>query len=172
VNVVVCDSGPLTHLWQIRQWAAFAVFAEIHLADQVVAETHNHVPLDEFTAITTCRLLIHSVDQLESMRAKDSLDGNIRLQDADLATFVLAQRLAPSTVLTDDLALRRVVESAGLVAMGSVGLLLRAFTANLLSADELKQAFDALFVHSSLYLSPVFREFVQREVEKALQGRQ
>lgn len=171
MSVIVCDSGPLTHLWQIRQWAAFAVFAEIHLADQVVEETRNHVPLDAFATITTSRLLIHTVDRLESMRAKDSLGSNIRLQDADLATFVLAQRLAPSTVLTDDLALRRVVESAGLVAIGSVGLLLRAFTANLLSADELKQAIDTLFVHSSLYLSPIFREFVQREVEKALQSR-
>jgi hypothetical protein len=34
----VCDSGPLTHLWQIGQWQAFSTFDALHVPTQVAQE--------------------------------------------------------------------------------------------------------------------------------------
>jgi hypothetical protein len=32
MTTAVCDSGPLTHLWQIGQWQAFGTFDAIHMS--------------------------------------------------------------------------------------------------------------------------------------------
>ena len=171
MSYAVCDSGPLTHLWQIQQWSAFAVFSELHVANQVAVEVRDHVHLDEFTAMTNCQLTLHLVDQAALEKGWNLVGSSDQLQDADIATLMLALRLAPPFVLTDDLALRRALDELSLRPMGSVGLLLRAYAAALLTAEQLRQAIDNLFVHSTLYLSPLFRSFVQREVEKALRHR-
>jgi hypothetical protein len=68
MSSAVCDSGPLTHLWQIQQWSAFAVFSELHVANQVAVEVREHVHLDQFTAMTNCQLTLHSVDQTAQLR--------------------------------------------------------------------------------------------------------
>jgi hypothetical protein len=65
-------------------------------------------------------------------------------------------------VLTDDLALRRHLERRGTIAVGSVGLLIRAFHIGILKRQELDNAIDMLFEESSLHLSHVFRSYVRK----------
>lgn len=158
----VCDSGPLTHLWQIGVWSAFGTLEAIHVAAVVVQEIREHVALDQLEILVGCALHTYAVTQHEIESSQMALPLKITLQNADLATLALARRIAPDLVLTDDLALRRAVEAQGQVPMGSVGLLLRAFKAGLLDAKSLDQAIDGLFVHSTLYLSPRFKSYVRR----------
>jgi len=124
--------------------------------------------MEQLAVYTGFSLQVHEVDRVEVGQTRSALTEGNKLQDADIATIVLSRRLMPALVLTDDLTLRRTLESLGLTPMGSVGLVLRAYAADRLTKTELHQAIDSLFVQSTLYLSPIFRAFVQREVARIL----
>ncbi len=164
----VCDSGPLTHLWQIDMWSVFGTFGTLHIAEQVAQEVREHVVLNRMKDLAGCPLHIHAVLEQEIESTQKAFPPEVTLQRPDWATLALARRLAPDLVLTDDLALRRAVEAVGQVPMGSVGLLLRAYKAGLLDADALSRAIDGLFVHSTLYLSPAFKSYVRRLIAEAI----
>jgi len=158
----VCDSGPLTHLWQINQWQAFRTFDAIHVPEQVAREVARHVSLAQMTAVTGRDVRVDAVSEQEIALARQTAPANLTLHEADLATLALARRQAPDLVLTDDLVTRQAVEAQGQTPMGSVGVLLRAYRADFLDAVALNQAIEGLFVHSSLYLSPNFKSYVRR----------
>jgi predicted nucleic acid-binding protein len=164
----VSDSGPLTHLWQIDSWQAWGTFQVLHIAAQVAQEVRKHVPLEQFENQAGCALHIHDIPQ----HAIDAHPQATLSQHADVATLILAQQTTPELVLTDDLALRRAIEEQGQTPMGSVGILLRAYKAGLFNAQMLNQAIDGLFVHSTLYLSPSFKSYVQRLIAELIAQRQ
>jgi predicted nucleic acid-binding protein len=159
---VVCDSGPLTHLWQIGRWHAFRTFDAIHVSEEVAQEVARHVSLAQMTTVAGRDVSVDAVSEQEITAARQTTPANLTLHEADLATLALARRLAPDLILTDDLATRQAVESLGQTLMGSVGILLRAYKGGLLDAAALDQAIEGLFVHSSLYLSPNFKSYVRR----------
>lgn len=154
---VVCDSGPLTHLWQIGQWQTFVTFDIIHVAAQVAAEVEHHVSLIQMTDFAGCSVRIEPVSAQEIAVAHQNAPTELTLHEADLATLALAQRVMPDLVLTDDLATRQAVEAQGQSPMGSVGILLRAYKAGLFDAATLDQAIDGLFVHSTSISAPTSR---------------
>lgn len=163
---VVSDSGPLTHLWQIGEWRAFRTFDAIRVPMQVAAEVERHVQLGQMIDLAGHIVMIEPVSQPEIAAIRRAFSARLTLHEADLATLVLAQRQMPDLVLTDDLAVRQAVEAQGLTPMGSVGVLLRAYKAGLLDPAALDRAIDALFVHSTLYLSPNFKSHVFRLIAK------
>lgn len=157
MTIAVSDSGPLTHLAQIDLGAALETLAVVHLSTQVVAEVRAYVALAQWEKL----IQVHEVSPPEIAVQRAAVPSGTVLQIADLATLVLARRLSPELVLTADLALRRVIEAQGYTPMGSVGVLLWAYKRGMLDKAALDRAIDNLFVHSTLYLSPVFKTYVR-----------
>jgi predicted nucleic acid-binding protein len=158
--IIVCDTGPLTHLWQVDLWPAFEVFDETHLPVQVANEVQQHVDLDQLKHFT--RLQIHTVSPIQIETAKQAQPQDVRLQFTDLAVLALAQMLTHDLVLTDDLDLRRTLEGQRFRPMGSVGVLVHAYKTHLIDRDQLDQAIEKLFTQSTLYLSPQFKSYVRQ----------
>ncbi len=80
-----------------------------------------------------------------------------------------SQRFA-SAVLTDDLDLRRCLEDQGAVVVGSVGVLVRAYSRGYLTRAELENAIEALFAQSTLHTSRAFAAHVRRLLDELLRG--
>jgi predicted nucleic acid-binding protein len=156
----VCNTGPLTHLWQIQSWSIFSLFETVHVAEQVIAEIAAHADITILSQKVD--LQIHLVSMAEIQPIAATIPAHLTLHLADLATLVLAHKIQPDLVLTDDLALRKAIEGYQLKPMGSVGLVLRAYKRGLLSAEALDQAIEGLFVHSTLYLSSQFKQYVKK----------
>jgi predicted nucleic acid-binding protein len=164
--IIVCDTGPLTHLWQIDLWPAFVVFDETHMPVQVVDEVQHHVDLDQLQHFT--RVQIHTVSPTQVATVRQAQPQDTRLHVTDFAVLALAQTLTHDLVLTDDLDLRRALEAQHLRPMGSVGVLVSAYKTRLIDRDQLTQSIDKLFTQSTLYLSPQFKSSVRHLIDAQL----
>ena len=142
---VVCNSGPLTHLWQIELWPAFQAFSAIYVPDLVIQEVETHVPLAEFTNIAMRHIQREAIAEDELAACRASLTEERFLSETDVAVVALAQRLRPDFTLTDDLTLRRAIEKCELQFMGSVGLVMYAYKIGLLTDSRLDDAIEGYF---------------------------
>jgi predicted nucleic acid-binding protein len=167
--IVVCDSGPLIHLWEIGLWSSFGTFETVHVPQQVVEEVQHYVELEEFERLSGCPLYRHpvTVEQLAATRATVTRSESLQL--ADIATLALADAIQPTLALTDDLALRQALEAHGHQPMGTVGIILRGYKHNLVERGALDGLVDKLFVQSTLYLSANFKNYVRKLVTEALE---
>ncbi len=172
MRCVVCDTGTLTHLWQIDLWIAFRAFDAIHLPEHVVKEVEQHVELERLPgSASSCTLEVHPISQPQIEAIRSSMRSSpFMLQVTDLAVLVLSQTLKPDFTLTDDLTLRRALEQQGHTPMGSVGLLLYAYKSKLITRQQLDQTIDRLFVQSTLYLSPQFESYIRKLIKTRLSG--
>jgi len=61
LTTATCDSGPLTHLWQIDLWSALSTLAAIHIPDRVADEVASHVELSRLAEFAGSTPLYHIV---------------------------------------------------------------------------------------------------------------
>ena len=155
----VADSGPPIHLNQIRRLDLLALLAPLNVSTQVRSELAQ-------TGVWTALRKVRRLDVRRHPIANRSIETERRrwaapqLSAADLSVLVLARRISRANVLTDDLRLRHCVHALGRRAIGSVGVLVRAYRLKKISSFQLRRAISELFDDSSLYLSLVFREKV------------
>jgi predicted nucleic acid-binding protein len=90
-----------------------------------------------------------------------------KLHRADASIIALADDLRIKPILTDDMELRKALESKGHEAVGSIGAAVRAYKLKKLTREALEDLIDDLFSHSSLHLSKEFRQLI-REMLVAL----
>ena len=157
----VADTGPVLHLQEIKQLKALAIFNHLVMPNLVAEELRAHAIDPSHLGIRELVITVVVVDKREwSPIVRETNPPAIHPADAQV--FILAQSSQFQTpVLTDDLALRRRLESQGATVVGSVGVLVRAYTTGHIKRDELESAVDALFTTSSLRTSRAFRAYVR-----------
>lgn len=152
----VIDTGPLIHLHEINRLEFVkAVFNMIHLPEQVKREIHNEAIIQFLHQNTIC-VSIHSVNEPELFVTKEAYSG-FQLHLADLALLSLLPKIQNAVAVTDDLALRKAVESGGITAVGTIGILLNAYKRGVIDKPQLIKLLDLCFNDSSLYLSSAFK---------------
>ena len=157
----VSDTGPPLHLSEIRQESLLNLFKSVTIPEDVKIELIRHGVFDMIARILNDRLFIEDAKQSE-LDKQYRLMKDFRVHKADLCVAVLAARLLPDMVLTDDLELRKGLEVQSFTVVGSVGILVRAFKTGRLKKDELQDCFDRLFDGSTLYLSKGFVVYVRK----------
>ena len=157
----ISDTGPLLHLREIGRLDALGVFDRLLVPGSVADELHTYgLKLDEAVPGVSVALVPVSEEQRNQALAENN---GAPVHPADAEVFVLAREDGfLRTVLTDDLALRRLLEAYGATVTGSVGVLVRAFKLGRLNRHDLDSAIDALFDASTLHLSQAFRAYVRQ----------
>ncbi len=156
----ISDTGPVLHLQEIGKLAALAVVAPLVLPDLVAQElADRHSGAGSLQEVGV-QFRISRVETSDWQEVLSTIEAKI--QPADAQVFVLARAGAfQSLTLTDDLALRQVLERHGATVAGSVGILVRAYVSGSLSRDDLANSFDALTRDSTLHLSWSFRNYLK-----------
>lgn len=77
MTIATCDSGPLTHLWQIDLWAALGTFSSVHIPELVANEVASHVELGRFEELVGSVPLYHTVSSqiITNMRSQLPTEG-------------------------------------------------------------------------------------------------
>jgi predicted nucleic acid-binding protein len=132
----------------------------IFISTQVRAELRQQAVHEMVFKSLEDRIHVQRVTLSEITVQRGRLQG-YSLHTADLSTAALAGRLKPDVVLTDDLQLRKALEVHGHKVVGSVGVMVRAFTCGIIGKAELHTAIDELLDGSSLYTSRAFRQHVR-----------
>ncbi len=155
----VSDTGPILHLMEIGYSACLKCVETIYISPQVRTELRKHAAHEIlFRSLDVC-VHVKRVTLSEIAAQRGRMQGYL-LHTADLSTAALAERLKPDVVLTDDLQLRKALEMHGHKVVGSVGVIVRAFTSGIIDKPELHAAIDKLLDGSSLYTSRAFCKHV------------
>jgi predicted nucleic acid-binding protein len=155
----VADTGPLLHLAEIDRLRYLNCVGAIVISSQVRAELRRHFVRDRVLELFAGLVRVERVTLSEIAAQRGRLQG-FGLHKADLSTVALAEKMKPNFVLTDDLQLRKALETQGHKVVGSVGVVVRAFTFGIIDKAELQTIIDELLDGSSLYTSRSFRRHV------------
>lgn len=154
----ISDTGPVLHLQEIGRLSALATVSPLLFPGRVWEELESR-GLDA-AAFQRAGLSFKVSPAIHDLIPNPE---GPQLQPADIEVFLLAEeRSFEPLVLTDDLALRRLLESRGATVAGSIGVLIRAYVLGALSREELTTASEALLEESSLHLSRAFRTYVRK----------
>jgi predicted nucleic acid-binding protein len=159
---VISDTGPILHLHQIGWHPALTICERLVIPDLVAEELRIHGVdlLHMDTPELTFSMVSVTAAQWQAVRQNAGVQS---IQPADAQVFVLAEATQfRQLVLTDDLALRQHLEAHGTLVVGSIGVLVRAYSMHRLQRHELEIAMDALFDQSTLHLSKAFRMYVRQ----------
>ena len=160
----VSDTGPILHVAEIDRVKCLNCVDAIAISTQVRAELRQHAVHEIVFESLDGRIQVERVTLSEVAAQRGRLQG-YSLHTADLSVAALAERLKPDVVLTDDLQLRKALEVHGHKVVGSVGVMVRAFTCGIINKAELQMAIDELLDGSSLYTSRAFREHVHQMLD-------
>lgn len=168
VPEALSDTGPVLHLHEIEALRGLIPFSPLQFPELVWEELRARGIV---AALLRAAGIDPSVSAVEEgvWQAVLRLAEPVRIQPADAQVFALAQAGGfQALVLTDDLALRRLLESHGCTVVGSVGVLIRAHVSGVLRREELERSIDDLFEVSSLHWSSAFRAYVRQLLEEML----
>jgi len=155
----IADTGPILHLSEIGQTRCLNIFHALIIPD-LVAQELRVLQLDLARLNVTVNLVTVADSEWKPIITGI---GKGALHPADAQVFVLARsRHYQEPILTDDLVLRRRLENAGATVVGSLGILVRAYSSGQLDRSELDNAVNLLFNVSTLHASRAFQVYVQQ----------
>jgi predicted nucleic acid-binding protein len=169
VSEAISDTGPILHLAEIGALSVLAIFRRVLVSNQVNEELQKHgIDLaveGQLRPELTFETRVIGQDLVTGLLQELA---TFKLHRADASVIALADNLQIRSILTDDMELRKALESRGHKVIGTIGITVRAYKVGRLSREALENLIDDLFSHSSLHLSRGFRQFV-REMLIALE---
>ena len=156
----ITDTGPVLHLHEIGRLESLGIFDHLMMPDLVAEELRVYGLDPAHLGVAALRITVVAVERTAWEPVVHEISPLV-IQPAAAQVFVLARSdQFRKPVLTDDLALRRRLEGRGATVVGTVGLLVRAYSTGRLARDELNRAVDTLFTASTLHMSRAFRAYI------------
>lgn len=159
---VVCDAGPLIHLDEAGCLDLLADFKQVLVPESVWREVARHRP----AALAHSGIQLHRIAFAGTCSPElESLSQALLLHAGEKAALHEVQQRTGSWLLTDDTAARLAARSLGVIAHGTIGVLLRAIRRNQRTKREVLDVLHALPRISTLHLKRSLLTEIIRQVE-------
>ena len=159
MRVIVCDAGPIIHLYEAHCLHLLSRTGDLFLPHRVHQEVQTAIHMDiQWPEWLHVVRLSHN-EQSEARMWQTA--GGLHAGEAE--ALVLARQKKADWFLTDDAATRLFVSMLGIEVHGSLGIVLWSATKRHLTRKETESALNRL-EQSSLWLS----ETIYKEARKAL----
>lgn len=152
VNIAVADASPLIHLNEIGCLSLLRIFEILHIPGAVWLETVGQYRVLQKDILALGIVQQHNLPQSEIIRFTQE-KGFENLQDGERECLYLCKQIGVSILLTDDMAVREKANSLSLTPVGSLGVVVRAYRAGLVSLDNAERHITDLYSVSSLFIT-------------------
>jgi predicted nucleic acid-binding protein len=160
-NLVVCDAGPLIHLDEVGCLDLLSSFSRILVPDAVWHEVQRHRP----SALKNQQVSLLRAVALEAEPAElEALGKVLSLHPGEREAICVALEHGRALLLTDDAAARLAAGSLGLVAHGTIGVLVRAIRKKQRTREQVVDILKGLPTKSTLHLKRSLLESVIAEI--------
>jgi len=157
MRTIICDAGPIIHLYEARCLQLLRQTGNLYLPQRVFNEVQAILQLKESWPEWLQVINLSPHEQKEAGIWKKSGD----LHDGEAEAFILARRKKADWFLTDDSTTRLFVSLLGMEVHGSLGVILWNAAHKHLTRAETEQALNSL-ESSSLWLSSrIYQEALQ-----------
>ena len=151
-TVAVADAGPLIHLAEIGSLSFLLTFDSLHIPEAVWAETVGAGRIAETALLDLGIALRHNLSAVQ-VSTFVNRNGLQALHAGETASLTLCDHLGVSLLLTDDLAVRDAARRLGIKAVGSLGIVVRAYGQGRVSLADAEQQIENLYVSSTLFVT-------------------
>lgn len=160
MRIVVCDAGPIIHLYEARCLPLLKQTGNLFLPYRVYIEVQTALHMDTQWPewLQVVKLSSKEQNEAEVWQAAGGL------HSGEAEAFVLARQKNAAWFLTDDAATRLFVSLLGMEVHGSLGILLWNAAHRYLSRKETEDALKRL-KQSSLWLSPRIYQEARRALD-------
>ena len=160
-HAIVADAGPLIHLDELDALDVISDFHEIVVGPIVHEELRRHRPL----AVDKCPQLVFSYTPLRN-ESVDGLALRYALHRGEREALALCLQLKPALLLTDDTAARLAAKELGVIAHGTIGLLIRSVRKQHRSPESAVELLGAIPERSTLHIRPALLQEVIDEAKR------
>lgn len=167
--IAVSDAGPLIHLAEIDCLSLLSILDRLHIPRAVWQETVGQGRVSQAQVSVLRSVQCHTLSGKEIGRfvQEHRLEG---LHTGERECLCLCRKLGASILLTDDLAVREAAWHLNLQPVGSLGILVRACLAGLISIAEAEQRIVQLYEVSSLYVTQAIVELAIEQLHKHIRS--
>ena len=150
-TIIISDSGPVIHLDEVEANFAWNIFSKVYVPE---CERDEVTVVDRYGS-ETVHGNIFSICILtkEHRGLSKNLIEKYKMTMNDSLVLSTAILLKADMILTDDLDLREISKRVGIIPVGTIGILLRAFRKGFCGMKQLFSILDRLYNESSLYIT-------------------
>jgi len=146
---VVCDSGPIIHLDELKCLHLLEDFQEILISDTVYNEIRRHRPLE----INKLNLpFVLSPGKIPVNELLFTLCRIFSLDAGETEALALMEKNPQAIFLTDDASARLVAEHMGFKIHGTMGIIVRSIRRGQMEAEEVLRILKEVPSQTTLYI--------------------
>ncbi len=165
VTSAVADAGPIIHLNEVGCLPFLRVFDALHIPDAVWAETVEQARVSSENIHRLGIVQRHTLPQAEV--AAFVQEHNLQdLHHGERECLYLCKHISVPILLTDDLAVRETAKRLSLIAVGSLGIIVRVYRLGQISLADAEQRMMSLYDVSSLFVTRTIVDLAIEELHK------